>query len=180
MPKLTRHEIGELAAPHLLADIRDLRFQRWLDAAQRHAADRALPRKQRLGVHVGRRADHFRILARFLRGQLPVGHGPGRRKYFDVREHRQHAVADLFLEPVHYREHHDQRRDAKGDTRHGYQRDKRDETVAGRAFAGAGIAPADLPFVGKFQAIPFQRSNVLRSLHRTGGAAVCLFQSTRP
>ncbi len=157
--EVARHEIGQLAALHFLADVGNFRLERRLDAAQRDAAHGVLAREQRLRFDIRRRADHFLVLARFLGGQLPVGHRPGRRKDFDVREHRQHAVAHFFLEPVHHRQHHDQRRDAERDARHRHERDERNEAVTGRAFAGAGVAPANLPFVGKFQANPFLRSS---------------------
>ena len=58
-------------------------------------------------------------------------------------------VAQLLLEPVHHRQHDDQRGDAERDAGHRDQRDERDERVAARALAGARVAQADGQFVGR-------------------------------
>ncbi len=104
--------------------------------------------QHRLPEHVRRGGLDVRLAHRERGDPLPVGelrHAAD----LDVRRDRQDAVAQLLLEPVHHRQHDDQRRDAEHDARHRDQRDERDEGVAARALAGARVAQADGQFVGR-------------------------------
>jgi len=104
--------------------------------------------QQGLGRHKGRCAHHVGVSLRFGQRAGRVGHGrPVGREDLDVRHHTEHAVAHLFLKAVHHAQHDDERRHPQGNAQHGHARDERDEAVAPRSAAGAGVAPAQSQFV---------------------------------
>ena len=124
------------------ADVGDRALARRVDAADQRAAIRVAGRQHRLAQHVRRGGLHVRIRAAPPWRPRVVGE---RRQAadLDVRRHREDPVAQLLLEPVHHRQHDDQRGDAERDARHRRQRDERDERVAARAATRARVAKAD-------------------------------------
>ncbi len=143
--EFARLEIIETALLDLAGHIRHLRLLSRQDTAYRHAAQHAVAHQHGLCIDIGRSADHFLVLERLFGDLFPVRHGAGRIEHLDMRQHRQHAVAHVFLEAVHHRQHHDQRSHAQGDAGHRYQRDEGNKAVAATALTRTRIANADQP-----------------------------------
>eukprot|EP01022_Parablepharisma_sp_SALTPOND_P029462 TRINITY_DN735_c0_g1_i1.p1 TRINITY_DN735_c0_g1~~TRINITY_DN735_c0_g1_i1.p1 ORF type:complete len:1397 (+),score=453.90 TRINITY_DN735_c0_g1_i1:9191-13381(+) len=136
----------ETALLDLLGHIRDLGFFLGHDTAHHHAAQGVVARDHGLCRHVGGRAQHFLVLEGLFGHRLPIMHGAGSVEHLDMRQHREHAVADFLLEAVHDREHHDQRGHAQRDAGHGNEGNEGNEAIAAAALAGPRIADTDQPF----------------------------------
>ena len=88
----------------------------------------------------------------------------------DVRDDREHAVADFLLEAVHHRQDDDQRGNAEGDAEHRDARDEGDEPVLAPGTAGTRVAPADLQFVGPVHAAAMLLDGSARAPRRAHGS----------
>ena len=83
------------------------------------------------------------------------------------RGHREDAVAQLFLEAVHHRQHDDQRRDAKRNAGHGSECDERHKTVA----AGAAAVRRRTASTRSSHGFARRRSKVSRAWDSSGPAS---------
>ena len=63
------------------------------------------------------------------------------QRYFNVRNHAQHAVSNFFLKAIHDRQDNDQGCHAKANAQHGNARNEGNEPISARGTACAGIAP---------------------------------------
>jgi len=88
---------------------------------------------------------------RFPRHRLPIREPVVRPRDLHVRHHAEDACANFLLEPVHHREHHDQRGDAKRDAEHRSERNEGDEVIAA---LGARVAQPDEEFVLHARSVP--------------------------
>jgi hypothetical protein len=134
----------ERARAHVAGEIRHFLLLLGKDAAHHRAAHRLAIGEHRLRLDEGRRAEHARMLRHRLRQVLPVLEAVVVREDLQVRHHAEDARAHLLLEPVHHRQHHDQRPDADRDADHGDRGIDADEAIAP---PGAGIAQADQQLV---------------------------------
>ena len=66
-----------------------------------------------------------------------------------MRHHAENTTAQLLLETVHDRQHHDQGHDTEGDAEHRDQRNERDEVITA---LGSGVAQPDKYFQRQFHA----------------------------
>ena len=148
MPKEPGLKIAQGARAHVAVDVGHLRFERGIDAAHERAAVDLARREHGLPEHVGRGGKHARIRLRQPRHGRPVLDRAVERADFDVRRYREDARAQLLLEAVHHRQHHDERGDAQSDAEHRYRGDEGDESVTTRATARARVAQADEQFIG--------------------------------
>ena len=116
-------------------------------------------------------AGFFLAASAYCRHWSTLGRGAGYVE-FDVRQHRQHAVAHFLLEAVHDRQHHDQGGDAQRDARHRTRGDEGDEAIAAAASLAdpgqPGIAGADPEFVGYFQ-----HERIMALTARKSGPRMC-------
>jgi hypothetical protein len=129
---------AQFATHHQRFDIGDLALGHRVDATQDHRQHVGLAHHQALQVHVRRHAGHAREPAQTLRqGPLvdtigrPCGHDPR------VGTQCQQPIAQLALEPIHDRQHHDERGHAQGDASERHPGDERHEELV---LPGAHIA----------------------------------------
>jgi hypothetical protein len=114
----------EASGFHVAADFRHLVLGRRQDAAHDGALHALLVRNQALRHDVGRGGLHVRVLRRHRRHLLPVAQRAAQADDLHVGGNAEDARAQLLLEAVHDRQHHDQRRHPERDAQHRGDRDE--------------------------------------------------------
>ncbi|MNI56183.1 hypothetical protein D3C73_1111740 [compost metagenome] len=99
-------QVGQLARHHLARQVRHVAFGGRVDTPYLHAPQRLAAYQHALRRHEGRAGLDLGVLLGGGGKLLPLlkhqlGQGAGDVE-FDVRQHRQHAVAHFFLKPVHH------------------------------------------------------------------------------
>ncbi len=122
-------EISELACSQVLPDARGTRLFLWQHASNYNSLDPLPVRQQALRLDEWCRSDDARLLLRRRLHFAPIFHRAEAAQHHRMRSHTQDSNAQLPLEPIHDRQHDDQRGDAEHEPEHRDQRNERDETA---------------------------------------------------
>ena len=119
-----RLQITQFAGNELAGDFGDPGFFFRFDAAHDYATHRVVAGDQCLTDDIRGCSGHFRVLPDCFGCFPPVGKRSVNILDFDVRQDRQHPVADFFLEAVHDGHDDNQGSDAQCDACHRYPRNE--------------------------------------------------------
>ncbi len=130
-------------------EIRYFAFLGRVDATNNGRAQKIAVRQHAFASDIGRSTNHFGVGRLDCTDQgLGVVKALLGRQYLDVCNHRQHAIAHLFLKAVHDGQHHDQRCDTKPNASHGQSGNKGNEFVTASMATTAHIAQCNFNIKG--------------------------------